>query len=251
MAQLMLVNPSKRKPQRKKKMATRKRRTPAQLRNDKRLGRMAKARARVKRNPVAKRKAPARKRVAVSAPSRRTGKTPTKRLVARRRRRNTVKSYFPNPSRRSGKMTIKNVVNNQIRPAAIQAGGALLLDVGYGYFGSYIPAMFNTGMLKHATKGVIAVGLGMVASNFMRNDTANKLALGAMTVTFHDAMKEAMTTFMPAIPMGEAGYFNPAPVYNSPLGYYSGDSGDGMGYYSDDSGDGFGSNQQPFDTSDI
>ncbi len=249
MAQLMLVNPSTRKA-RKKKMATRKRRTAAQLRNDKRLGRMAKARARAKRNPVAKRKAPARKRIAISAPSRRTARTPTKRLIARRRR-NTKRTYFPNPSRRSGKMTIKNVVDNQIKPAAIQASGALMLDIGYGYLGGYIPAMLNTGMMKHATKGVVAIALGMVASNFMNNTTANKLALGAMTVTFHDALKEAMTTFMPAIPMGEAGYYNASPVYNSPLGYYSDDSGDGMGYYSDDSGDGFRVNQQSFDTSDI
>lgn len=247
MAQLMLVNPSKRKPQRKKTMR-KKARTPAQKRATAKLVRFNKARRRTTRNP-AKRKAPARKRVATSAPSRRTGRAPTKRLTARRRR-NTVKRYYPNPARRSGKMTIKNVVDNQIKPAAIQASGALMLDIGYGYLGGYIPAMLNTGMMKHATKGVVAIALGMVASNFMNNTTANKLALGAMTVTFHDALKEAMTTFMPAIPMGEAGYYNPSPVYNSPLGYYSGDSGDGMGYYSDDSGDGFGVNQQPFDTSD-
>jgi len=234
-------------------MAARKRRTPAQIAATKKLVALNKRRARMKSNP-AKRKAPARrkttarKRVAVSAPSRRTGKRPTKRLTTRRRR-NTVKSYYPNPSRRSAKMTIKNVINQQIKPAAIQASGAMVLDIGYGYFGSYIPDMLNTGMTRHATKGVVAIALGMVASNFVKNATVNNMVLGAMTVTMHDAMKEAVATYAPSVPLG---YMNTSPVYNSnDLGYFTPKQNDGLGYFTNDSGDGYYQPQSAFDTGNV
>lgn len=244
MATLMLVNPSKRKTRGKKKMAT-KRRTAAQKRATKRLVAFNKAR----RKP-AKRKAPA-KRKSITRVSAKTKRKPTKRLVSRRRR-NTHKGYFPNPRKRMAsrkKNMVANIIDKQLKPAAIQASGALMLDVGYGYLGSYIPDMLNTGMIKHATKGVVAIALGFIASNFIKGSTANELAKGAMTVTMHDAMKEALNTYAPMVPLG---YYNASPVMSDQMGYYSADAGSGgLGYYSSDTGTGFEQETEVFDTADI
>lgn len=113
-------------------------------------------------------------------------------------------------------------------------------------------------MLRHATKGVIAIGLGYLASNFVRNETANQLATGALTITMHDAMKELVGQFMPNIPLGDVGYWNASPVYPAEgMGYFqpqsqSGYSERALGYFSSDSGKGYRhSEQEMFDTADI
>lgn len=264
MPQLMLVNPRSRKkakPKRgKKKMAARrKRRTPAQIRATKKLIAFNRRRKRGAATPKRRRRV-ARAGVPIKpyARSRRKPyKRPSARLV-RRRKKNNVRGYYPNPRRRTARGMAQRIIRNQLQPAAVQAGGALLLDIGYGYFGSYIPAQFNTGMLRHATKGVIAIGLGWVAQNFMRNETANQLATGALTITMHDAMKEMMANFMPNIPLGDVGYWNASPVYPAEgMGYFqpqsqSGYSDRALGYFSSDTGKGYRyAESEAFDTSDI
>lgn len=262
MPQLMLVNPRKKKATRGKKkvMATRrkKRRTAAQKRATAKLVAYNKRRRRAATTPRRRRKPAARKRVATYARSRSTGRRPTARLV-RRRRKNTKRGYYPNPRRRMGVQGMaRRIMRNQVQPAMVQASGALLLDIGYGYFGSYIPAQFNTGMLRHATKGVIAIGLGWLAQNFVRNETANQLATGALTITMHDAMRELTAQFMPNIPLGGMGYWNASPVYPAEgMGYYqpqsqSGYSDRALGYFSSDTGKGYRhAEQEMFDTADI
>lgn len=234
MSKLLLVNPKKRK----KTMATKKqlaalKKARAALKR-KRAASSSTNRRRIKRNPAKRTAATStRKRVSVNAASRRTKKSPTARLKARRKK-NTVTGYYPNPRRRVGiKDGIKNAIDNQLKPAAMQAAGALALDVGMGYFGGYLPAQLNSGMARHATKGVIAMILGYVAANFVGNQTANTMVKGALTVTLHDAGKDTLAQFAPSLPMG---YYNPAPVLN----YYSSDNGNGgIGYYSNDTGDGY------------
>lgn len=261
MPQLMLVNPRKKKATRGKKkvMATRrkKRRTAAQKRATAKLVAFNKRRRRAATTPRRRRKPAARKRVATYARSRATGRRPTARLV-RRRRKNTKRGYYPNPRRMGVQGMARRIMRNQVQPAMVQASGALLLDIGYGYFGSYIPAQFNTGMLRHATKGVIAIGLGWLAQNFVRNETANQLATGALTITMHDAMRELTAQFMPNIPLGGMGYWNASPVYPAEgMGYYqpqsqSGYSDRAFGYFSSDTGKGYRhAEQEMFDTSDI
>lgn len=259
MPQLMLVNPRKRKAKRGKKkiMARRKTRTAAQKRATKKLIAFNRRRKRAA-TPTRRRRRAAPAKVKPYARSRRAPhRRPTARLV-RRRKKNNVRGYYPNPRRRTARGMAQRIMRQQVQPAAIQASGALLLDIGYGYFGSYIPAQFNTGMLRHATKGVIAIGLGYLASNFVRNETANQLATGALTITMHDAMKELVGQFMPNIPLGDVGYWNASPVYPAEgMGYFqpqsqSGYSERALGYFSSDSGKGYRhSEQEMFDTADI
>lgn len=264
MAELMLVNPRKRK-RAKKKMATRRRRTPAQKAATRKLVALNRRRATAKRNPAKRR----RKRPIGTrqyAKSQRTKRTPTTRLRARRRK-NRVRGYYPNPRRRArtGRGMVQNIINRQLQPAAIQASGAIGLDVIYGYFGNFIPAQLNTGMMRHVTKGVVALGMGFVVSNFVKNATANEMSKGALTVVMHDAFKEALQQFMPAIPLGDVGYYNPSPVYeptsqNMNMGYFQAQPGSGysqnaLGYFSTDTGSGYGTVRRAeadlFDTADI
>lgn len=268
MAELMLVNPKKRKTRGKKKMAARKkRRTPAQKAATRKLVAYNKRR----RNPARRKRrttaaAPARRRRALSTMS----AAKRRRAPVRRRTTTTRRVYRRNPTR---KTMMQNIMTKQIQPAAIQASGAIGLDIVYGYFGQFIPAQLNTGMLRHVTKGVAALGLGFVASNFMRNTTANEMAKGALTVTMHGAFKEALQQFMPAIPLGmdtaELGYYNASPVYepqsqNMNMGYFQSNAGAGyaphangnsLGYFSRDTGAGYASVQRAesdlFDTADI
>ncbi len=242
MSQLLLLNPSKRG----NKMSIRKKtRSPAQK---------AAARRLVLFNKRRFSKNPAKKASAATLKRRATARSKQRKID------NVIPGYYPNPVKRrkrastiarNTKITFKNAFDNNIKPAAIQASGALLLDVGYGYFGQYIPESMNNGMLKHATKGFIAIGLGMLANKVTNNKSVNALVNGALTVTMHDALKEAMTEYAPSISMGNIdniGYINPSPVYSQDeMGAFISENNtsdcvdnQNMGYFV---------NEQPFDTS--
>jgi hypothetical protein len=188
MPQLMLVNPAKRRKSRKK-TSSRKRRS------------------RVRRNPV-------KRAVARRSPSK-------ARRVSRRK-------YRRNPIKIGGRGMLKRTINQQVMPAVTQAGGALAVDLGYGYLSGYLPAMLTTGMARHATKGVMAVLLSTIAANFVKSSTANAMAVGALTVTIHDAAKEVLATAAPQLPLG---YYNPG--YVQSLSYYPSTTlpGAGLGEY--------------------
>lgn len=268
MAELMLINPKKRTKRGKKKMAYKKRRTAAQKRATAKLVAFNKRRRKAPRRKARKRNPTA------PVSRRRSARTTLTTSPARRTRRRTVarrRVYRRNPTRKN---MMQNIVSKQLQPAAIQASGAIGLDVVYGYFGQFIPAQLNQGMLRHVTKGVVALGLGFVASNFIKNSTANEMAKGALTVTMHGAFKEALQQWMPAIPLGmdtsEIGYYNASPVYEptsqnmrpNGMGYFETNTGagyaphvNGLGYFSQDTGAGYGGIRRAesdlFDSADI
>lgn len=76
----------------------------------KQLAALAKARAaRAKKAKTAAKKKPTKK-VSVNAPSRATGKTPSKRLQSRRRK-NVTPGYFPNPAKKKVAPAKTKIVN--------------------------------------------------------------------------------------------------------------------------------------------
>lgn len=143
-----------------------------------------------------------------------------RRKVAKRRASSSrsVRRVRRNPIGGGG--IVNRTIERQLKPAAIQAAGALGVDVAFGYLGGYLPAQFSTGMLRHLTKGIGAVLLSTIAANFVRSSTANEIAKGSLTVTIHGALTEAAQQFAPAVPLG---YFSPAPVLrrSSALGVYT------------------------------
>lgn len=184
MAELMLVNPRKR----------RKPRSAAQRAATRKLV----ARNKRRRNP-----APARRRRAVSVVKRR--RTPARRVTAAARKRR----YRRNPASRG-------IVNTTLIPAAVAASGALSLDVLMGFLP--VPENLKTGPLRHVVKGAGAIGLGWLAGMVVSKKTAGQLTTGALTVVLHDAMRETVARFMPSVPLG---YYS-AGMNAGAMGMYTG-----------------------------
>jgi len=174
MAQLMLVNPRKR---RRKAKATTKRRTVARRRTT------HKRRRTYARNPIA------------LNPSRRA-----KRTHRRKYRRNPIGM---------GRGKMKGLLA-PLMPAAISATGAIGLDLAWGIIGSKLPANLGTGPIRHVAKAAGALALGALAGMIVKKDTANQLTIGALTVVLHSAMKETIQKTMPNVQLGESesGYMN-------------------------------------------
>jgi hypothetical protein len=229
MAELLIINPSPRPSKRRrtvKKAATRKgvksmakkRRSPAQLANDARLGRMAKARAKARRTG-------SRTTTAKTAPAKRRKykRNPTSIVHAGTRKPVSKKAwrasgYRRNPIKRAGGM-LGNIVNDTLIPAATAAGGALALDIAWGFLP--IPANLKTGPLRHAVKGAGAIGLGMVAGMVVSKKTAQQLSLGAMTVVVYNAYRDMLAQFAPGVALG-AYMEEPIPAGNGMGAYLEG-----------------------------
>lgn len=144
--------------------------------------RRKKSKRRTKRRKYAK-----RRRNPVAAKS-----NPRRRRTYRKRRRNPV-------------FKIGDVLQNTIMPAATAAGGAIGIDVLMGVLP--LPENLKTGPMRNLVKGAAAIGLGIVAANFVKPKTAELFVNGAMTVIMYDAGREMINRFMPdmAARMGLSG----------------------------------------------
>lgn len=168
MAELMLVNPRKRKKaKRKTKSKFMLKKTSARKRNE----------------------------ITDENPHKRRRRSASKRAISRMRRRS---------SKPAGLGGIKGITN-QLLPAVTAAGGALALDVMWAYVP--LPENLKTGPMRHVVKAAGAIGLGMLAGMVMKKDTANQLATGALTVVLHGAMRDMASRFAPAIKLGDVGEF--------------------------------------------
>jgi hypothetical protein len=110
--------------------------------------------------------------------------------------------------------------------AGTGAIGALGLDVIQGYLP--IPENLKAGIVGTGVKALLAIGMGVVASNFrmIRGRTANQMVNGALTVVLHDELKKQVAIFAPGLQMGE--------YLDNGLGYY------GSGYPAGVMNDGYG-----------
>lgn len=204
--ELLLVNPRRRR----RKASPKRRRTTRRRRNPNGIG------------PYA---AVARRR---TAPVRRRRRNPV--TVARRRR-------YRNPNGRG--MNVRNIVNNMVMPAATAGAGAVGLDILWGFMP--LPPDLKTGPMRHLVKGIGAIVLGQITGMVVGKRLGDNMAMGALTVTFHDAFRDIIAQTMPQVPLGyysagasagydpQLGYYvgggnqlaPPAPaVENSELGYY-------------------------------
>jgi hypothetical protein len=133
-----------------------------------------------------------------------------KRRKARRARRRTarrsavsVKVYRSNPSLRG--------ITGQIMPT-VKAGftgaiGAVGLDVLSGVVMPRLPAALQTGVPRHLVRILGAVLVGTVGNMVMRGK-GKALADGAATVALYGLVREQVAKFLPTLPMGE--YLSPA-----------------------------------------
>lgn len=146
-------------------------------------------------------------------------KNPRRSRVARRPRPTRIarrSRYRRNPAAR---MTMRGIVNDLIFPAATAGAGALMLDVVWGFVP--VPPEIKTGPMRHVAKGLGAVVLGQIVGTLANKRMGNTMAMGALTVVFHDAFREMTAQFMPNVPLG---YYSAGTNagYDPQLGYYVG-----------------------------
>jgi len=112
---------------------------------------------------------------------------------------------------------MRGMINQLVIPAATAGGGAVLLDVLWGFVP--IPDTIKSGPMRHVAKGLGAVMLGQLVGMMANKRMGDTMALGALTVTFHAAFREMTAQFMPQIPLG---YYSAGPVagHDPQLGYY-------------------------------
>lgn len=202
MSEVLLVNPRRRRKGRRKMSALQR----------KYFGGGKKRR----KNPKRRRRSSGRRRrsrrrsnpIAIFATKKRRRKGGRRRSRARRRR---------NPSARVaslgaglGAFRPRNV-QSTLMNALPGAVGALGLDILLGYVP--VPATWKAGYLGYVTKAVGAIVLGLLASKVTKASTAAKMTEGALTVMFHGILRNAVTQFAPAVPLGM--YLN-----DGGMGYY-------------------------------
>lgn len=163
-----------------------------------------------------------RRRNPVAANPRRRRRSPVRRRSVRRRR--------SNPRMRLNVRTVQNQVMNAI-PGAM---GAMALDLALGYIP--LPVNLKTGIPGYLTKAVGAIGLGMVAQNFVKAKTAASMTEGALTVMMYGVVRNLTAQFAPQlVPAGGMSmYLGP----DQNMGYYGSgwnpnviDDPDAMGTY--------------------
>jgi hypothetical protein len=145
---------------------------------------------------------------------------------SRARRHNPIKGFAG----------MGGLVNSTIMPGFIGAAGALGLDLLLGIVP--LPVAVKTGPMKYLVKGAAAIAVGALGGMVLPRATAHKMAVGALTVTLHDFMKEQTVRLFPALPLGDVdglGYYSPGYAAGSMLPDNSADSVDGMGFYADQS----------------
>lgn len=173
MAQVMLINP----------------------RRKRRAKKTAKRRA-VRRNPRTSYKT--RRRWSTKARPRR--RSVTMRVNPRRRSRRMRR----NPRSLT---SVKGFLNGTLIPGSVGALGALGLDVALGFLP--LPAVMQSGIFKPVVRLGGAMVLGMVASKIANRKIGEQVAAGATIVVLYDMFKGFAQTALPALPLsGIAGYPN-------------------------------------------
>jgi hypothetical protein len=215
---LILINPRRRK--RRRNPSRRSRRMPAGLRRywaGKRGTRLANPRRarRRRRNPIVhgyRRRRPL---------SRRRNPRRTYRMRRRSYRR------LRNP---------RGDLMHTLAAGAIGAGGALLLNLAYGYVNPYLPASLQTGLVQTGVLAVGALGLGYLVGKFVSKDIGDDVAFGGLSVVLYSAASTVAASAGLSITNNLSGYADYTPrrlgAYMAP-GSRPGTAGfRGLGYVS-------------------
>ncbi len=85
---------------------------------------------------------------------------------------------------------IGNFLKDTLIPSAVGGAGALALDVAVAALP--LPATMKTGPMAPLVKAAGAVGLGMLAGQFLGRRTGEQIAAGALTVTIYNVARTTL-----------------------------------------------------------
>jgi hypothetical protein len=197
MAEILLVNPRKRRRKKARRMSALQRKYFGRKRGRKRARRSSAVAA-----------APVRRRRRKRATARRTRVYSNPRRSRRSRRSITrVRRYRRNPS-------LRGVVGSfmpMAKAGFIGATGAIGLDLLWAYGSKLIPDQIaGSALAQYAAKLMGAILIGAVGNKlpFLRG-RGRDLAVGAATVVLHDAMKAQIQASFPDVKLGEYLTFAP------------------------------------------
>lgn len=168
MAELMLINPKKKR--RSTKRRTTKRTNPITAMNP------------VKRKRRSKRRS--------TSFARSVGKI--KRRMSRARRGKSKGNF----------LTTKGFMNEILLPSAVGASGALVLDMVASKLP--LPSMLTQGALKPVTRLALAAGMGWAASSIVNKKVGEQVAAGAVVVILYDTLKMYLKQIAPNLPLSES-----------------------------------------------
>lgn len=188
MAEMLLINPRRRKARR----ASPKRRTAARRKNP-----VAALARRRRRNPVASLARRVRRRNPI-------GNLRRASLAGRRRRRNPIGV---------GGLSKRGIMS-MFKDAALGAAGSVAVDAAMGQINGFLPATLQrvpgTVGVGDAVKAALTVILGHAGRKLTKGASV-KMAQGALTVQMADIAKQ----FLPAsLTMGGVGFYSPARIVN-------------------------------------
>lgn len=162
-----------------------------------------------------------------------------RRRKGRRSRRNF---YAPNPRRRSHRKGRRSYRRNPavmglsipavmplLQDALWVAGGAVGTEMVGNIAIRQFPQLGASTTMRLVTKGVAALGLGMVASKFVGRRQGALLAVGGLSPIVADFLKSA-TSGIPLL-AGISPAQIAAPASGSALGFYKPMSDSGLGFY--------------------
>lgn len=172
---------------------------------------------RVRRNPIAR----ASRRRSV-ARGRRRAAAPARRRMSRAVRRNPAPRRASRRVRRNPILPTRSTLMGLFGPALHGVGGSLVVDGVFGHLP--LPAQFQTGYGRHATKVGLAVLLAVVGGRFFAKKTATQMGIGSLTVIGHEVARELAAEFVPQVNLDGMAM---------PVGaFVTGPGASGMGYIS-------------------
>lgn len=168
------------------------------------------------------------------ASHRRKARRPRRASARRRRRSRAVVAFTPrrrhhrrhhygirrrrarNPRFLGGGMM--GQVKGTLVPAAFGAGGAIALDVLYGFISPKLPTTFQTGPMTLLVKLAGAIGIGYAASKVLGQGKGRTAALGAATVVSYSFLKSYVAQALPSLNLSGYSDFVDYSVARTPPG---------------------------------
>ena len=199
-------------------------------------------------NPRKKRRSPAQRAATARMLTANRGKrraSPKRRARARRaspvasimrRARRAVGGMRRRASRRGMSLgTMSGGIVGTLKTAAFGAGGAIVVDLGYGVVSGYLPASMqtktdsagNVNYMYYAAKGALAFGLGAFGGKIMGRETAQKMAAGSLVVMAYELLRPLAASVLPS--SMSLGYFTPATTLPGLNAYANTGASSGMG----------------------